>query len=64
VYTCDAVPGSCRLDVESRGSPWGPLPRHRVRVEKFTSPHLTLQVGGGKIDAEPKECPELAAPHA
>jgi len=21
-------------------------------------------VGGGKIDAEPKECPELAAPHA
>ena len=41
------------------------MPRHhRVRVEKLTSPHLTLQVGGGKIDAEPKECPELAAPHA
>ena len=33
--------GSCRLDVETRGSP-PPLPHHLVCVEKFTFPYLAL----------------------
>ena len=35
--------GSCRLDVETQGSPWA-LPRHLVCV-KLTFPHPTSQAG-------------------